>query len=49
MEKIISNKEIDDIVKIVKYLEESSLLMQGVSETIQNEGKNKKRDFSVSY
>ena len=37
---IISNKEIYDIIKIVKSLEESGLLIKGVSETIkiQEEG-----------
>ena len=28
-----------DILKIVKYLEDSGLLLKGVSETIQNEAK----------
>ena len=36
---IISNDEMKDILKIVKYLEDSSLLPYGVSETIQNEAK----------
>ena len=36
---IISNEEINDIMKIVKPLEESGLLIKGVSETIQNEAK----------
>ena len=34
---IISNEEMNDIIKIVKSLEESALLIKGVSETIQNE------------
>ena len=34
---IISNEEMNDIIKIVKSLEESGLLIKGVSETIQNE------------
>ena len=34
---IISNYEIGDIMKIVKSLEDSGLLLKGVSETIQNE------------
>ena len=29
----------EDIMKIVKSLEESSLLIQGVSETVKNEAK----------
>ena len=36
---IILNEEIDNILKIVKSLEESSLLITGVSETIQNTAK----------
>ena len=33
---IISNNEINDNIKIFKSLEESGLLIKGVSETIQN-------------
>ena len=33
---IISNDEIEDIIKIIKSLEDSSLLLKGVTETIQN-------------
>ena len=36
---IISNDEMDDILKIVKSLENSAVLLNGVSETIQNEAK----------
>ena len=36
---IISNKEMNDTMKIVKSLEESSLLIKDISETIQNETK----------
>ena len=36
---IISNDEIKDILKIVKSLEDSELLLEGVSETIKNEAK----------
>ena len=42
---IISNEEMNDIMKIVKSLEESWLLIKGVSETIKNEGKKQKRGF----
>ena len=34
---IISNKEMNDTMKIVKSLEESGLLIKDVSETIKNE------------
>ena len=36
---IISNNEIEDIIKIVKSLEDSGLLIEGVTETVQNEVK----------
>ena len=42
---IISNEEMDDIMKVVKSLEESALLIKGVSETIQNEAKEQKGGF----
>ena len=39
---IISNDEMDDILKIVKSLENSRVLLKGVSETIQHEAKEQK-------
>ena len=42
---IISNKEMNDIMKIVKSLEESGLLIKRVSETIKNESKEQKGGF----
>ena len=42
---IISNDEINDIIKIVKSLEDSGLLLKGVTETIQNEVKEQKGGF----
>ena len=42
---IISNDEIEDIIKIVKYLEDSGLLLKGVTETVQNEVKEQKGGF----
>ena len=36
---MISNEEMSDIMKIVKSLEESGLLIKGVSKTIKNESK----------
>ena len=35
----------DDIIKIVKSLDESSLLIKGVSKTIKNEAKEQKGGF----
>ena len=42
---IISNDEIHDIIKIVKSLEDSGLLIKGVTETVQNEVKEQKGGF----
>ena len=42
---IISNNEIHDIIKIVKSLEDSGLLLKGVTETVQNEVKEQKGGF----
>ena len=41
---IISNDEMEDNIKIVKYLD-SSLLLKGVRETVQNEAKEQKEGF----
>ena len=46
---IISNEEIKDILKKVKNLKESGLLVKGVTETIKNEVKNKKVEFLTCY
>ena len=42
---IISNDEMDDNLKIVKSLEDSGVLLKGVSETIQNEAKEQRGGF----
>ena len=42
---IISNDELDDILKIVKSLENSGVLLKGVSETIQHEAKEQRGGF----
>ena len=42
---IISNNEIHDIIKIVKSLEDSGLLIEGVTKTVQNEVKEQKGGF----
>ena len=42
---IISNSEMNDIIKIVKSLEDSGLLLKGVTETVQNEAKEQKGGF----
>ena len=42
---IISNDEIEDIIKIVKSLEDSGLFLKGVTEIVQNEVKEQKEGF----
>ena len=42
---IISNEKINDILKIVKSLQESALLIKGVSRTIKNEATEQKGGF----
>ena len=42
---IISNDKMKDLIEIVKSLEDSGLLLKGVSETIQNEAKEQKGGF----
>ena len=39
---IISNDKINDIIKIIKSLEDSDLLLKGVTETVQYEVKEQK-------
>ena len=39
---IISNKDIKDLIKLVKSLEDSGLLLKGVTESVQNEVKEQK-------
>ena len=46
---IISNDEMDDILKIVKSLEDSGVLLKGVSETIQHEAKKQRGGFLSMY
>ena len=42
---IISKDEMNGIIKIVKSLEDSGVLLKGVSETIQHEVKEQRRGF----
>ena len=41
---IISNEEMNDIMKIVQPLEDSNILLKGVTKTIKMKQKNKKED-----
>ena len=42
---IISNEEMNDIMKIVQGLEDSNILLKGSTKTIKNERKEQKRGF----
>ena len=42
---IISNEEMEDIIKIVTFLKDSDLLLKGASKTVQNESKEPKGGF----
>ena len=42
---IISNEEMNDIIKIIQALEDSNILLKGVTNTIKNETKKKRRVF----
>ena len=42
---MFSNDEMNDITKIVKSLEDSGVLLKGVSETIQHEAKEQRGGF----
>ena len=46
---IISNKEMNDILKIIQALKDSNILLRGVTKTIKNETKNKKKDSKACY
>ena len=42
---IFSNEEINDIIKIIQALENSNILIKGVTKTIKNETKEQKGGF----
>ena len=42
---IISNEEMNDIMKIVQALEDSNILLKGVTEAIKNKTKEQKGGF----
>ena len=46
---IISNDEMEDIIKIIKYFEDSGLLLKRVSGKIQNEAKEQKWEFLIMF
>ena len=45
-----SNNDLNDIMKIAKYLEESGLLIKSVSQTVENKAKKKQEgEFLFTY
>ena len=42
---ILSNEEMNDIMKIVQALEDSNILLKGVTKTVKNETKEQKGGF----
>ena len=44
-----SNEKMEDMIKIVKSLEESRILTKGISENIKQKKKNKKESFFQRY
>ena len=43
---MFSNEDLNDIMKIIKLLEDSGLLIKGVTETIENKLKEQKGGFN---
>ena len=44
---IISNEEMNDIMKIVQALEDSNILLKGITKRIKNETKEQKGGFLI--
>ena len=44
---IVSNEEMNDIMKIVKCLKKSGLLIKSITKTIKNEAKEQKQGFLI--
>ena len=42
---VISNEEMNDIMKVVQALQDSGILLKGVTKTIKNETKEQKDGF----
>ena len=42
---IVSNKEINDMMKIVQFLEDSNISLKRITKTIENETEEQKRNF----
>ena len=42
---LISNNDLNNLLKVIKYLENSGILLDGITETVKNEVKEQKRGF----
>ena len=42
---IISNEEMSDVMKIVQALQDSNIILNGVTKTVENETKEQKGGF----
>ena len=42
---IVSNEEMNDVMKIVQALEDSNILLKGINKTINNKAKEQKGGF----
>ena len=49
MTLIISNKDMNDIIKIIQALENSNILIKGVTKTIKNETKRRIFKYVIRY
>ena len=47
MTLIISNEEMNDIIKIIQALEDSNILLKGVTKTIKNQTKKQKGEYML--
>ena len=45
----ISNEDLNDILKIVKSLEDSGVLIEGIIETVKHEIKTEEGEFLVAF
>ena len=45
MTLIISNEEMNDIMKVIKFLKDSGLIIKGVNQTVKNEAREQNGEF----
>ena len=42
---MISNEDLNDLLEVIKSLEKNGILLDGITETVKNEGKEQKGGF----